>query len=105
MGGVLFAQTIILFFRRVVACPGPNGSIPDLSFSTCEGYWNDIAESMQDDSFVISGYWVIIAVGSIVGNVLTYWGFGMASERLNKRVRDTTFSALLRQEIAFFGTS
>ena len=33
---------------------------------------------------------------------MTFWGFGTASERLNKRVRDSAFSALLRQEVGFF---
>ena len=34
--------------------------------------------------------------------MLTFWGFGTARERLNKRVRDSTFAALLRQEVGFF---
>ena len=34
--------------------------------------------------------------------MLTFWGFGTASERLNKRVRDSTFAALLRQEVSYF---
>ena len=37
-----------------------------------------------------------------VGNLLVFWGFGSASERINKRVRDLAFSSLLRQEVAFF---
>jgi len=36
------------------------------------------------------------------GNVMTFGGFGYASERMNKRVRDLAFTALLRQEVAFF---
>jgi ATP-binding cassette, subfamily B (MDR/TAP), member 1 len=33
---------------------------------------------------------------------LTFWGFGLVSERLSKRVRDMTFKALLRQEVGYF---
>jgi ATP-binding cassette, subfamily B (MDR/TAP), member 1 len=112
--GVLFSETINLLFRPVLPCPGANGSIPDdsftngipdIRFATCEDYWTHVADSMQDDSFVVAAYWFIVMVGCVLGNILTYWGFGMASERMNKRVRDQTFSALVRQEVAFFGTS
>jgi ATP-binding cassette, subfamily B (MDR/TAP), member 1 len=113
--GVLFSETINLLFRPVLPCPGANGSIPDdssfnvnfpaFSFPTCEDYWTDVADGMQEDSFKVASYWFIVMVGCVLGNILCYWGFGMASERMNKRVRDTTFSALVRQEVAFFGTS
>jgi ATP-binding cassette, subfamily B (MDR/TAP), member 1 len=45
---------------------------------------------------------MVVIAGCLVGNILTYWGFGLASERLSKRVRDMSFTALLRQEVAFF---
>jgi ATP-binding cassette subfamily B (MDR/TAP) protein 1 len=57
---------------------------------------------MRNRSFELAGYWVIVALGCILGNCVTVWGFGMASERLNKRVRDSSFAALIRQEVAFF---
>jgi ATP-binding cassette subfamily B (MDR/TAP) protein 1 len=57
---------------------------------------------MRQTSFELAGYWAIVAFGCVFGNTLTFWGFGMASERLNKRVRDSSFSALVRQEVAFF---
>lgn len=111
--GVMFSNTIDLLFRPIYPCPGANGSIPDSSFanftsesfSTCEDYWNYEAGSMRDDSYVVSGYWVVVMLACVVGNILMYWGFGYASERLNKRLRDSSFSSLLRQEVAFFGTS
>jgi ATP-binding cassette, subfamily B (MDR/TAP), member 1 len=53
-------------------------------------------------SFEIAGYWACLLVASLVGNVIMFWGFGTASERLNKRIRDASFVALLRQEVAFF---
>jgi ATP-binding cassette, subfamily B (MDR/TAP), member 1 len=100
MWGVLFAQTIDLLFRRVEVCPF-NGTIP-FDFDTCELYWQDTANDLRDNSFVVTGYWVIVMVGCLVGNILIFWAFGTASERLNKRVRDSSFTALLRQEVAFF---
>merc|ERR1712008_376456 len=36
------------------------------------------------------------------GCVVMYKSFGMATERINKRVRDDTFKALVRQEVAWF---
>lgn len=41
-------------------------------------------------------------VACLLGNILQFYGFGSASERLNKRIRDSSFLALLRQEVAFF---
>jgi ATP-binding cassette subfamily B (MDR/TAP) protein 1 len=57
---------------------------------------------MRHRSFIVAAYWVLVVIESLVGNILVFWGFGNASESLNKRVRDTTFTALLRQEVAFF---
>ena len=39
---------------------------------------------------------------TLVGCVVMYKSFGMATERINKRVRDDTFRALVRQEVAWF---
>jgi ATP-binding cassette subfamily B (MDR/TAP) protein 1 len=38
----------------------------------------------------------------LVGNVILFWGFGSASERMNKRIRDGAFTSLLRQEVGWF---
>ena len=114
--GVMFSETIDLLFRPVFVCTGEVGGIPVCppsifgtasceQFSSCEEYWNTVAADMKNDSFFLSLYWTIVLTGCVVGNVLVFYGFGMASERLNKRVRDDTFSALVRQEVAFFGTS
>ena len=43
-----------------------------------------------------------LGVVCIVGNSLLFWGFGLMSERMNKRVRDATFTNLIRQEIGWF---
>lgn len=101
MWGVLFAETIDLLFRRVENCPDDNGDIP-FGFVDCLAYWKDEADDMRSTSYALAGYWIVVVAGCLLGNVLVFWGFGMASERLNKRVRDTSFTALLRQEVAFF---
>ena len=102
MWGVLFSETIDLLFRPVFPCPGPD--VPS-EFETCADYWKDTADEMQERSFQISIYWACVFFGCIIGFVLNFWGFGMSSERLNKRVRDQCFEALMRQEVAYFGTS
>ena len=93
----MFGETINLLFRRIPGCDvETSDGVP------CEDYWQAEADSMREESFVLGGYWVAIAVGCVVGNLLTFYGFGMASERLNKRVRDSAFTALVRQEVAFY---
>jgi ATP-binding cassette, subfamily B (MDR/TAP), member 1 len=111
--GLLFSETINLLFRPIYKCTGEAGETPVcpvaifddncVQYDSCEEYWTTSANIMQDDSFYLSLWWTIVLVGCIAGNVLLYWGFGMASERLNKRVRDSAFSSLVRQEVAFFG--
>uniref|UniRef100_A0A7S2YI40 Bile salt export pump n=2 Tax=Entomoneis paludosa TaxID=265537 RepID=A0A7S2YI40_9STRA len=101
MWGVLFSETINILYRRVEPCDNALGEIPG-GFDTCEDYWEDSADDMRDSSFTVAIFWGVVFVGCIIGNILTFWGFGMASERMNKRIRDSTFSALLRQEVAFF---
>jgi ATP-binding cassette, subfamily B (MDR/TAP), member 1 len=41
-------------------------------------------------------------VASLIGNILLYYGFGIAAERMNRRVRNAAFKSLVRQEVAFF---
>lgn len=99
--GILFSATIDMLFVRVLDCPGVNGTIPDGS-ATCEDYWDNTADQMQWRSYEISGFWAALCAVAIFGNAITSWGFGTASERLNKRVRDASFMALLRQDVSFF---
>ena len=110
--GMMFSETINLLFRPIFKCTGAAGKTPIcpeisnvvcVQYETCDEYWNASADILQDDSFVLALYWIILLVVCMIGNVLLFWGFGMASERLNKRVRDSAFSSLARQEVAFFG--
>ena len=57
---------------------------------------------MKKDSFVV--FYMIVGLICIVliGNVLLFYGFGAASESMNRRVRDAAFRSLVRQEIGWF---
>ena len=100
--GILFSETINILFHPVALCPSQDGTIP-LGFPTCEAYQAEVVDDMRSSSFEVALYWVILGTfGCIAGNILVFYGFGTASERLNKRLRDSTFTALLRQEVAFF---
>ena len=57
---------------------------------------------MRSQSFTLASYWAIVVCVCVSGNMLTFWGFGNASERMNRRVRDWTFHSLVRQEVSFF---
>ena len=89
--GVLFGYLIELLYRPVPGCD-------EAGFPSCESIAND----MQTTSFYITFAWIGILCFTTVGNVLLFYGFGTASERMNKRVRDTLFQSLLRQEVAYF---
>jgi ATP-binding cassette subfamily B (MDR/TAP) protein 1 len=99
MWGVMLSKLISILFHRVEYCS--QGQVPG-GFATCEEYWQNARDDMRTESFAVAGYWALLILDCIVGNLLLYWGFGMASERLNKRVRDQSFTALIRQEVAFF---
>eukprot|EP00804_Cyclotella_cryptica_P002716 CCRYP_009611-RE/>CCRYP_009611-RE protein AED:0.12 eAED:0.12 QI:425/1/1/1/1/0.93/15/294/1343 len=99
--GILFAKMIGLLFYPALPC----NSDLDASlygFATCDEYYSSISADMKGMSFKISLYWLCVIVACFVGNILTFYGFGYATERINKRIRDMTFSSLMRQEIAFF---
>jgi len=57
---------------------------------------------MKQLSFKITYGCIGVIVASLIGNILLFYGFGTASERMNKRVRDAAFNALIRQEVGFF---
>jgi ATP-binding cassette subfamily B (MDR/TAP) protein 1 len=101
MWGLTFGHTLSILFYKVQPCTADN--VPKNPYgSTCAEYWGGTAHYLRHSSYKLAAYWLVVGFGAIVGNMLTYWGFGMASERLSKRVRDGTFSALVRQEVSFF---
>jgi len=71
-------------------------------FDTCQRYWDFVVDYMEDLSLnVFYGLLGLIAA-CMIGNVVMFYGFGIAVERMSKRVRDSAFSKLIRQEVAFF---
>jgi ATP-binding cassette subfamily B (MDR/TAP) protein 1 len=57
---------------------------------------------MQDLSFKTIYLLIALMACSMFGSIMMYQGFGTATERINKRVRDQTFRALVRQEVSYF---
>jgi len=101
--GILFSETINLLFQPVFPCNDSDLPSAWIPFPTCETYYEDVVDDMRTTSFQVAAYWVVVGVvGCVIGSILTFYGFGTASERMNKRLRDSTFKALLRQEVAFF---
>jgi len=74
-----------------------DGVCPD-----CYDYWNLVADDMRSQSFDVFYGFLGIIFSTLIGFALMFWGFGKASERMNKRVRDAAFTSLLRQEVAWF---
>lgn len=95
--GYMYAQMIGLLFSVVPACI--EGENPN---QTCQEIYDETAEAMREKSYELGGYWAIVALSCLFGNMVTFWGFGMASERLNKRIRDDTYGSLVRQEVGYF---
>mmetsp|Transcript_44923 Transcript_44923/g.67612 ORF Transcript_44923/g.67612 Transcript_44923/m.67612 type:complete len:850 (+) Transcript_44923:712-3261(+) len=102
--GVLFGLMIDLLFRRVLPCPGL-GKLDPLTlynFESCDEYYDSVATDMRLKSFELGAGFLFVTLSCLVGNTLLFWGFGTASERLNKRIRDSAFQSVIRQEVAYF---
>jgi ATP-binding cassette subfamily B (MDR/TAP) protein 1 len=96
--GFVFAYMIEVLYTPVEDCP----PVPDGVSKDCDAYWKSIADDMQDQSLLICYAFFGVIATTLLGSTLLFWGFGVASERMNKRVRDSAFTSLLRQEIAWF---
>lgn len=68
----------------------------------CDEYEESVADTMQDESLSVFYGFLGIIFSALGGFTLLFWGFGVASERMNKRIRDQAFNSLLRQEISWF---
>lgn len=98
--GFLFAYMIELLFTHVLPC----GSIGMDSTGTCDEYHNSVAGDMKSQATKIALASVGTIVMCMVGYVIVFAGFGTATERMSKRVRDLAYVALIRQEVGFFDT-
>jgi len=92
--GFIFAYMIEVLFTPVEPCPVDG-------FVDCDEYLELVADSMQERSFKIFYGFIGILFSTMLGFTLLFWGFGVATERMNKRIRDSSFTSLLRQEVAW----
>lgn len=99
--GFLFAKTLNLLFVQVDSCPVQDGTI-SLGFSNCDDFMKHQLHDMKESLFRLGGYWLALPIFAFVIEALRQRFCTIASERLNKRVRDATFQSLIRQEVAFF---
>jgi len=101
--GFVFAYMIECFYTFTLPCieEGVDKFIPD-NHLNCQAYWDAKSDEMRDLSFNI--IWLLIGLifCTLLGCVVMFKSFGMATERINKRVRDDTFKSLVRQEVAWF---
>jgi hypothetical protein len=78
--GIMFAYMIELFYRPVACPPTPEG------FDTCDAYFDSEANAMQTLSFQIFYGYLGLVAAAVAGNVALFWGFGSATEKMNKTV-------------------
>lgn len=104
--GVVFAFMIELLYHPVFSCDDSSGSfiLDSNTYNSCQDYWDNEADYLRQFSFKVSYAWAGIVASSIIGNILLFYGFGAATERMNKRIRDSIFIALMRQDVAYYDT-
>jgi ATP-binding cassette subfamily B (MDR/TAP) protein 1 len=102
--GFVFAYMILVLYHPVLDCDDdlqpPVIYFPQ--FASCQDYWDSEAQYMKDLSFKVFFGLLGIMAAAMIGNILMYYGFGTASERMNQRIRNTAFKSLIRQEVAWF---
>lgn len=94
---------IDLLYWKVPGCEDDfaNGN-STLCDASCQFCWGTVADEMKTLSLNITWGLLGLMVVSVVGGVFLFYGFGKASERMNKRVRDAAFDSLVRQEVGYF---
>mmetsp|Transcript_3600 Transcript_3600/g.7957 ORF Transcript_3600/g.7957 Transcript_3600/m.7957 type:complete len:1436 (+) Transcript_3600:181-4488(+) len=100
--GIIFAYMIEYLYYPVLPCDEAAGIDPISPYTSCDDYIASVADTMRSNSFKLTYGWLAIIAAVMVGDILVYCGFGTASERMNKRVRDSAFTSMLRQEISYF---
>jgi len=95
--GIIFANMIDMLFRIIPGCTQTQ--------EECDAFYDAEAEEIEQESYDVTYQWFIIIAITLVGNILLFYGFGMATERMTKRVRDQSFESLVRQEVSFFDSN
>uniref|UniRef100_A0A7R9WUM9 ABC transmembrane type-1 domain-containing protein n=1 Tax=Craspedostauros australis TaxID=1486917 RepID=A0A7R9WUM9_9STRA len=91
-----------LLYTPIERCDESAGIFPDGNITDCQEYFDDEADDMKELSINVFIGVIGVICSSLFGNVLLFYGFGTATERMNKRVRDSTFESLVRQEVSWF---
>jgi ATP-binding cassette, subfamily B (MDR/TAP), member 1 len=89
-----------VFYQFTLPCE--DGVSVPFGYPTCQDYWDATAEDMQDLSFKTIYLLVALIFCSMFGSIIMYKAFGTATERINKKVRNMSFRALIRQEVAWY---
>jgi ATP-binding cassette subfamily B (MDR/TAP) protein 1 len=89
--GFIFAYMVELLYTPVQPCE-----------NDCQSTWDSEADDMKHLARKLAFGSLATITVTLIGNVLLYYGFGTATERMNKRVRDAAFDSLVRQEVGFF---
>lgn len=104
--GVVFAFMIDLLFHPVFPCDESTVGTDEFTqgFDNCQDYWDDESDWLKKMSMNVTWAWIGLIGSTLVGNVLLFYGFGTAEQRMNKRVRDAVFTALMKQDISYYDT-
>jgi len=100
--GIIFAYMIEYLYYPVLPCDEDAGIDPIYPHTSCDEYITFVTDEMKNMSYTLTYGWLGVIAAVMIGDILVYYGFGTASERMNKRVRDSAFTSLMRQECAFF---
>ena len=92
--GLIFAYMIKLLYTPVLPC--------EENEDICDEYYKKIANDMKDLANSVAYGSVGTIIAAMIGYSLLYYGFGQATERMNKRIREQAFESLIRQEVAWF---
>ena len=90
--GFIFAYMVELLYTPF-SCFEPDG---------CQEERQEVTDDMKELARNICYASVATIVITLVGNVMLFYGFGKATAKMNKRVRDEAFQSLVRQEVGFF---
>uniref|UniRef100_A0A7S4NHN6 ABC transporter domain-containing protein n=1 Tax=Odontella aurita TaxID=265563 RepID=A0A7S4NHN6_9STRA len=95
--GYLFGRVSAVIYRSVPLCEKEGGPSP-CGAAAVEAIANDT----KNLSVQYGIYWIVIAAACLIGSAVTFWAFGTARERMNRRIRRSSFAALVRQEMGYF---
>jgi len=98
--GLVFAYMIEVFYTYTLPCEDGE-FVPD-GFDNCQSYWDSVSDDMKELSTKTLYLLLGLIACSMAGSIIMFRAFGMATERINKRVRDMAFKALIRQEVSWY---